>query len=259
MEWIDTHTHLFSDLFKEDVQRVVLNSHDKGIKKLLLPNIDENSVKAMEELVRLFPGICYPMMGLHPTSVNKDYRKQLRALYAFLKNNPDHYVAVGEIGTDLYWDKTYKNEMEIAFQEQIRWALEFDKPIVIHSRDTLDWNISIVKSFKEKDPNLRGVFHCFNGTPEQAKAIIDMGFYMGIGGVITFKNAGLDPVIAEIPMDFLVLETDSPYLAPTPYRGQRNSSEYLPLIAGKLADIKNMDLKEIARITTENARTLFRL
>lgn len=259
MEWIDTHTHLFSDLFKEDIQRVVLNSHDKGVKKLLLPNIDESSVKAMEELVSQFPGICYPMMGLHPTSVGKEYRSQLRALYALLKNKPDHYVAVGEIGTDLYWDKTFKAEMEIAFREQIRWALEFDKPVVIHSRDTLDWNISIVKDFKEKEPGLRGVFHCFNGGHEQAKAIMDMDFYMGIGGVITFKNAGMDAVLNEIPMEKLVLETDSPYLAPVPYRGQRNSSEYIPLIANKLANIKNLELTEIARITTENARTLFRL
>lgn len=259
MEWIDTHTHLFSDLFKDDVQNVVLSCHDKGIKKLLLPNIDEGTVKDMEVLVKQFPGLCLPMMGLHPTSVGKEYRSQLRTLYSLLKNKPDHYVAVGEIGTDLYWDKTFKAEMEIAFREQIRWALEFDKPVVIHSRDTLDWNISIVREFKEKDPGLRGVFHCFNGTVMQAKAIMDMGFYMGIGGVITFKNAGMDAVLDEIPLDNLVLETDSPYLAPVPYRGQRNSSEYLPLIAQKLADIKNMDLKEIARITTENARTLFRL
>lgn len=259
MEWIDTHTHLFSDLFKEDIQNIILNSHDKGVKKLLLPNIDASTVKAMEDLVKKFPGICYPMMGLHPTSVDKDYRSQLRDLYSLLKENPGYYVAVGEIGTDLYWDKTFKSEMEIAFREQIRWAIEFDKPIVIHSRDTLEWNITIVQELKKKNPSLRGVFHCFNGTPEQAKAIVDLGFYMGIGGVITFKNAGVDLVLAEVPLEYLVMETDSPYLAPTPYRGQRNSSEYIPLIGQKLAQIRDMELKEIARITTENARTLFRL
>lgn len=259
MEWIDTHTHLFSDMFKLDAAQVILRSHDAGIKKMLLPNIDEASVKQMESLVDQFPTICYPMMGLHPTSVQKDYRKQLRTLHTILKSNPERYVAVGEIGTDLYWDKTFKNEMEIAFKEQIRWALEYDKPIVIHSRDTLDWNISIVEEIKTNNPSLRGVFHCFNGTVEQAKRIADMGFYMGVGGVITFKNSGVDEVMAQIPIEFLVMETDSPYLAPVPYRGQRNSSEYIPLIAGKLAEVKDMPLKEIARITTENAQALFRL
>jgi len=259
MKWIDTHTHLFADLFKDDIAKVIDECTFNGIDKLLLPNIDITSVKGMESLVDKFPGVCYAMMGLHPTSVDKDYRKQLRELHDKLKANPDRYIAIGEIGSDLYWDKTFEHEMEIAFREQIRWALEYDKPIVIHSRDSLDWNIGIVQELKAANPSLTGVFHCFNGTPEQAKQIAAMGFYMGVGGVITFKNAGVAEVIADIPMEFLVMETDSPYLAPTPYRGKRNSSEYIPLIAQKLAEVKDMTLKEIAQITTDNARKLFRI
>ncbi len=259
MQWIDTHTHLFADLFKEDISQVITECKIFGINKLLLPNIDRDSVLGMEALMNQYPGVCYGMMGLHPTSVDKDYRKQLRELHDKLKANPDRYIAVGEIGTDLYWDKTYEHEMEIAFREQIRWAVEYDKPIVIHSRDSLDWNIGIVKEMKEANPSLTGVFHCFNGTPEQAKQIAALGFYMGVGGVITFKNAGVAETMADIPLEFLVMETDSPYLAPSPHRGKRNSSVYIPLIAEKLAEVKDLPLKEIAQITTENAKALFRL
>lgn len=257
MEWIDTHTHLFSDNFANDIHEVIASCKEKNITGLYLPNIDLASVKGMEELTDTYPGFCFPMMGLHPGSVNADYRNVLKALYTLLKERPERYAAVGEIGTDLYWDKTFEREMEIAFREQIGWALEFDKPVVIHSRETLDWNIGIVKEEKKKNPQLRGVFHCFNGTLEQAHEIATLGFYMGVGGVITFKNGGVDKVMAEVPLEWLVLETDSPYLAPVPYRGQRNSSEYIPLIGQKLAEVKDMELQEIARITTENARRLF--
>lgn len=259
MQWIDTHTHLFSDNFQEDAHQVIEKCIERNITPLLLPNIDSESVSTMEKLADAFPGVCLPMMGLHPTSVNAEYRNELRNLYQLLKERPDRYCAVGEIGTDLYWDKTFEREMEIAFREQIRWALELDKPIVIHSRDSLDWNIGIVREIKKQNPELRGVFHCFNGTIEQAHEIANMEFYMGVGGVITFKNAGVDKTLAEAPMEWLMMETDSPYLAPVPYRGQRNTSEYIPLIAQKLAEVKDMELKEIARITTENARALFRI
>ncbi|MBI1222683.1 MAG: YchF/TatD family DNA exonuclease [Bacteroidetes bacterium] len=259
MQWIDTHTHLFSENFKSDIDKVVEECLERNIQPLLLPNIDSESVESLEKLTDNYPGICLPMMGLHPTSVNAGFREELRNIYALLKARPERYVAVGEIGTDLYWDKTFEREMDIAFREQIRWALEFDKPIVIHSRDSLDWNIEIVKEIKQKEPNLKGVFHCFNGTIEQAKEIGEMGFYMGIGGVITFKNAGVDKTLAEVPMDFLVMETDAPFLAPVPYRGQRNSSEYIPLIAQKLAEIKDLPLSEVSRITTENAKSLFQI
>ncbi len=259
MEWIDTHTHLFAEQFRQDIDTVIENCRLQGINTLCLPNIDLSSVKDMEALSDRWPGTCLPIIGLHPCSVDGDYRKVLRELYQLLTERPDRYIAIGETGTDLYWDKTYEREMEIAFREQIRWAGELDKPVVIHSRDSLDWSIAIVRDLKKKFPDLRGVFHCFSGSPEQAESIAALDFYMGLGGVITFKNSGMEEVLQSIDLDRVVLETDSPYLAPVPYRGKRNSSEYLPLIGQKLADVRNLSLPEIARVSTENARKLFRI
>lgn len=259
MEFIDTHSHLYSDAFDSDRNEVVESCLKQGIKTILLPNIDVESVEAMHGLQHQFPGVFLSMMGLHPCSVKEDYTTQLAVLRKHLEDNPEFYCAIGEIGTDLYWDKTYEREMETAFRQQIDWAIEFGKPIVIHSRDSLDWSISIVSEFKKKHPDLRGVFHCFNGSIEQGMAIHAMDFMMGVGGVITYKNAHLPEVFAELPLESLVLETDSPYLAPVPHRGKRNSSEYIPIIAEKLAEAKDLNLREIASATMDNAKKLFRL
>lgn len=259
MEFIDTHTHLYSEAFDSDIDQVIESCIQKGIKRLLLTNIDVTSVEVMTHLHSKYPSVCHKMMGLHPCSVKEDYQEQLKELKLLLEKQPEDFCAVGEIGTDLYWDKTFEREMEIAFREQIDWAIEFNKPIVIHSRDSLDWSISIVSEIKRKHTTLRGVFHCFNGTVEQGLAIHALDFMMGVGGVITYKNAHLSEVFAALPLESLVLETDSPYLAPVPYRGKRNSSEYIPVIAEKLAEAKDLPLSQIATVTTENAKKLFSL
>ncbi len=256
MRWIDTHTHLYAEDFTEDIDQVLEECRSHGIDKLYLPNIDTASIPALHDLVKKDPDLLRPMMGLHPTSVNASWKTELAKIKEELFNNPDSYVAVGEIGTDLYWDKTFEREMEIAFRDQIQWAIELKKPIVIHSRDSLSWNIGIVEEYIN-GTGLTGIFHCFNGTEEEALRIRDMGFLIGIGGVITFKNAGVDKALVNVPLDCMVMETDAPYLTPTPHRGKRNKSGYIPLIGEKLAQIKDRPLKEVAEITTNNALQLF--
>lgn len=257
MKWIDTHSHLYDEQFTDDIEDVIISCKQKGISRIYLPNVDLESVDALHTLCERDTEIFYPMMGLHPTSVKENYVEVLEKTKVLLFANPDKYCAVGEIGTDLYWDQSFKSEMESAFREQIRWAAELNKPIIIHSRDSLDWNIGIVQEMKKEFPNLKGIFHCFNGTKKQAEQIYALGFLIGIGGVITFKNAGVAETLSEVSMEGMVMETDAPYLAPVPFRGKRNSSEYIPLIAAKLAEVKNTSLEEIARITTENAIALF--
>ena len=225
----------------------------EGVKKILLPAIDSESHAALAELAAQFPGICQPMMGLHPCYVKDNYKDELRIARAYLEKGG--FVAVGEIGLDFYWDKTFTEQQYLAFEEQIRWALEFDLPIAIHSRNSTDECIEVVR--RNQHGKLKGVFHCFSGNAEQAQQIMDLGFYLGIGGVVTFKNGGLDKVFETIGLDRVVLETDAPYLAPVPFRGKRNEPAYLKYVVEKLATMKGKTIEEVAAITEQNANKLF--
>ena len=254
MKIIDTHTHLYLNQFKDDIDKVIQRSKDKGINKFIFPAIDSSHFDDMHDLKNKYPGSIYLMSGLHPTNVKENYKEELEFVVNSLKSHS--YVAIGEIGIDLYWDKTTLGIQQAAFEAQIILAKEKKLPIVIHARDSFDEIFKIVD--KHNDENLTGIFHCFTGTKEQAQKIIDYkGFMIGIGGVVTFKNAGLDKVVKEIPMEHLVLETDSPYLAPHPYRGKRNESSFLKVIAHKIAEIHEVSLEEVANITTENSKAIF--
>jgi len=253
MEFIDTHTHLYLDTFSEDRDAVMQRAFEKGITRLYLPNIDKSSIDDMLALEEAYPDHCFSMMGLHPCSVGPDYQDQLAIMEEWL--NRRTFKAVGEIGMDLYWDKTYRKEQEEAFHIQAEWAMDRGLPIVIHSRETIDILIDLMQNID--DDRLFGIFHCFTGTAAQAESIIDLGFMLGIGGVATFKNAGLDKTLTDVPLEKLVLETDSPYLAPAPFRGKRNESSYLIQVAQKLATIYGVGLDTVAQITTQNAQMVF--
>ncbi len=255
MHFIDTHTHLYAEEFDIDGKEVIQNAIDLGVKHFYLPNIDIDSIESMNRLVSEFPENCFPMMGLHPCSVKEDWKNQLSIIEKELFSKPN-YIAVGEIGIDLYWDKTFLKQQQEVFTQQIEWAKKLHLPIVIHVRDAFDEVFELVDQFH--DDNLWGIFHCFSGNLSQAHKIIEYGnFKLGIGGVVTFKNAGLDKVLEEISLEHIVLETDSPYLAPAPHRGKRNESTYIPLIASKLSDIYNLSIDEIAEITSQNALSVF--
>lgn len=225
----------------------------EGVNKILLPAIDSESHADLVDLAANFPGICQPMMGLHPCYVKDNFKDELRIARDYLEKGG--FVAVGEIGLDFYWDKTFTEQQYLAFEEQIRWALEFDLPIAIHSRNSTDECIEVVR--RNQNGKLRGVFHCFSGTAEQAQQIMDLGFYLGIGGVVTFKNGGLDKVFETIGLDRVMLETDAPYLAPVPFRGKRNEPSYLKYVVDKLAMLKGITKEEVAAITEQNANKLF--
>ncbi len=256
--FIDTHTHLFVDAFDRDRKEVVQRAIDHGVEALLLPNIDVDTIDKMNELANDFPNNCFPMMGIHPCDVKEDWENQLEIIKKELFSYPEKYIAVGEIGIDLYWDKTHIEEQKEVFKRQIKWAKELQKPIVIHARDSFDEIFEIVDELN--DDQLTGVFHCFTGTKEQAEKIINYGgFKIGIGGVITYKKAKVDEAIRDISLKHIVLETDSPYLAPVPKRGKRNESAYILHIAEKLTDIYQVPLLEIEKQTTLNAIELFNL
>jgi TatD DNase family protein len=246
---------MFSSQFDEDREQIVKECIESGIETLLLPNINSETIDAMWSLCDLFPKNCFPMIGLHPCDVKEDYQKELDIVLQELKNRK--YVAVGEIGIDLHWDKTTVDIQKNAFDQQIKWAIEFDLPIAIHIRESFEEVFEVLE--QNIHPKLRGVFHCFTGTLEQAQKAISMGFMLGVGGVVTFKNSGVDKVLENIDLKHLVLETDSPYLAPTPLRGKRNDSRNLQLICDKLAQLNNLESSEVARITSKNAQTLFKL
>ncbi len=253
----DTHTHLYSNEFDSDRDQMISNAIEKGVTKFFLPNIDSGSIKGMHELEARYPGNCFAMMGLHPCSVNESIDVEL----AFVKANlfARNYCAVGEIGMDLYWDKTFLEQQKRAFRMQIDWAIQLKLPISIHCRDAFGEIYEIMREYCTPNTSnaLKGIFHCFSGNLKQAQEIIELGFYLGIGGVVTFKNSGLDKVVKEIDLDKIVLETDSPYLAPAPFRGKRNESAYLVLIAQKIAEIKNCPIEEVAAITSNNAQLVF--
>lgn len=252
---IDTHTHLYSESFDEDRTAMIEKAIDAGVQKMLLPNIDVDSIEPMYALCEQFPRNCFPMMGLHPGYVDEKWEENLAVVKRHLFGREN--IAVGEIGMDLYWDKTFKDQQAQAFRIQIEWAKELDLPIVIHAREAFDEIFEIVDELN--DSTLSGVFHCFTGNLEQAKHIETYGgFKIGIGGVLTYKKSGLDDVVKDIPLDLLVLETDSPYLPPTPFRGKRNESAYINYVAEKLAEIKGMSVEELAKITTQNAENLFK-
>ncbi len=254
--FIDTHTHLYVEAFDEDRKTVVERAIESGIEKLLLPNIDVETIDAMNKLSNDFPTNCYAMMGLHPGNVKEDWEEQLSIMEK--KLNQGKYIAIGEIGMDLYWDKTFVEEQKKAFRIQINWAKKRQLPIVIHARDAFDEIFEILD--EENDKKLRGIFHCFTGTKEQADKIMSYGqFLLGIGGVLTYKNAKIDEAIKHLSLEKIVLETDAPYLPPVPYRGKRNESAYLVHIAEKLSDVFQVNLKTIEEKTTENALKMFDL
>ena len=255
MNIIDTHTHLYLKQFNEDIDFVIKRSKEIGVKKFIFPAIDSSHFDDMHGLKGKYPDCIFLMSGLHPTDVKEDSKDELDFVANSL--NTHDYVAIGEIGIDLYWDKTFLSEQQEAFRFQIRLALKHDLPIVIHCRDAFDEIFEILD--KENCDKLRGVFHCFTGTLEQAKRAIDLGFVLGIGGVVTFKNGGIDKFLNQIDLKYIVLETDSPYLAPVPYRGKRNESSYIMYVVEKLSEIYGLSKEEIADITTKNAEKVFAL
>jgi TatD DNase family protein len=255
MKLIDTHSHIYSTEFNSDQQAILDRSNTEGVATILMPAIDSSTHEAMLNITKIHPAQCLSMMGLHPCSVKENYKDELRIAREYLDNNS--MIAIGETGLDFYWDLTFTDQQYDAFNEQARWALEFDVPLVIHSRNSTDECINVVQDHQQG--KLKGVFHCFSGTVDQAKKIIDLGFYLGIGGVLTFKNSGLDKVIAEVGMEKVVLETDAPYLAPVPFRGKRNEPAYLSYIVNKLSEVMGMDVNEVADRTTSNATVLFNL
>ena len=255
MYFIDTHAHIYLPEFDSDRDEVIANAVKSDVTKLLLPNIDLTSSGPMLEAVKRYPGICYPMIGLHPTSVKGDYLSQLEALEKLPDNNL--FVAVGETGIDMYWDKTFIEEQIDSFKRHVELSIKLDLPLIIHSRESFNEIFAVLENFNDK--KLKGVFHAFTGNVSLAEKAISMGFKLGIGGIVTFKNSGLDKVVKEIGPEHLVLETDSPYLAPVPHRGKRNESAYICIINRKLSEIFDMPVDEIASITYRNSMEIFKL
>ena len=253
MLFTDTHTHLYYETDAEKQASLMQRCFDAGVSRLFLPNVDLASIPQIDELVRLYPENCFAMTGLHPCDVKADYELVLDAICEDMIDR--QIYAIGEIGIDLHWDKTTLEFQQAAFKEQIKWAKDLELPIVIHCREAFDEVFEVLEA--ERDVLLRGIFHCFTGNLDQAKLAIDLGFYLGIGGVVTYKNSGLDAVLKDIPLEKLVLETDSPYLAPVPFRGKTNESSYLVYIAEKVAEIYGVGVEEVAQITTANSKAIF--
>ena len=252
---IDTHSHIYLPEFAIDRADMLKRAENEGVELVLMPAIDNQTHSVMIEAEQNFPGKCLAMMGLHPCSVKEGYKKELEIVRTHFERR--RFVAVGETGLDFYWDRTFTNEQYESFQIQIELAIQYDIPIVIHSRNSIDECIKVIG--ENQKGNLKGVFHCFSGNIEQANQIIELGFFLGIGGVITFKNSGLDKVIDNVNSKDVILETDAPYLAPVPFRGKRNECSYLKYVVEKLSEIKEVSKEEIARITTTNAKELFNI
>tara|TARA_B100001250_G_scaffold236220_1_gene202920 strand:- start:157 stop:918 length:762 start_codon:yes stop_codon:yes gene_type:complete len=249
----DSHTHLYLEEFDNDLEIVINDALKNKVNRFLLPNIDLKTLPQLLSVHKKYKNLVFPMIGLHPCSVSEKYLKDLEKLHEYIEKFP--FVAIGEVGVDLYWETKMINEQTIAFQTQINWAKMHKLPLIIHSRNSFDEIYTIMK--QEDVSNITGIFHCFSGNYEQAMKIIDMGFYLGIGGVLTFKNSSIRDVIKKIDLKHLVLETDSPYLAPHPMRGKRNEPKFLPLIAEKLAEIKNVSVEEVSVTTNKNINTIF--
>ncbi len=256
IKFVDTHTHLFCEEFAQDRDAVVAHAVEVGVERLCLPCIDASSIEPIREMCTKYPGVCFPMAGLHPTDVKDDYITQLHSIHATLEQYND-YIAVGEVGLDFYWDTTYSNEQIDAFKKQISWAHEYKLPLVIHSRNAFNELYNVMKEYREYA--LTGVFHCFSGTADEAVKLLEFdGFMLGIGGVLTYKKSTLPAVLREVvPLERIVLETDSPYLAPVPYRGKRNESAYIPYVAEYIAQLYNVSVEHVAEITTYNAEKIF--
>ncbi len=258
----DTHCHLYSKQFDNDRDAMLQKAIQAGVSKFFLPNVDAESLPKMHQLCSAHPQHCFPMMGVHPCSINTDYKKELDLAEAHLFGKStelkfEKFYAVGEIGLDYYWDKTFIAEQKDAFRQQIRWAKQLQLPIAVHARDSMDDILSILE--EEQDGSLSGVLHCFTGNAAQAEKGIALGMYLGIGGVVTFKNSGVDEVVKNIDLKHLVLETDAPYLAPVPHRGKRNESAYVLLVAEKIAELHQVSVLDVASITTQNAEQLFKI
>jgi TatD DNase family protein len=253
MELIDTHCHLYAAAFSEDIEAVIQRGVSAGISRFYLPAIDRESELSLLELEKRYPDICFAMQGLHPCSVKADVEESLQHVEQSLAGR--HFAAVGEIGLDFYWDRSFEKEQYLAFHQQIELAQYYDLPIVIHSRDSIEQTIGVVREHQKG--KLRGIFHCFNEGEEHAKEITALGFYLGIGGTVTYKNSKLPAVLKNIGLENIVLETDSPYLPPVPFRGKRNESSYLVYVAEKVAEVKGVNVDEVAKITTENALKIF--
>lgn len=252
---IDTHCHLYLEEFKPDISEVIKRADEEGVKKFCLPGIDSCEIENMLSLETRFPESCILMMGLHPCSVKQNYQEELEIVRNWLSKR--RFAAVGEIGLDFYWDKTFTEQQYIAFRQQIEWSIEYRLPIVIHTRNAMQETIDEVKKYASE--GVRGIFHCFGDNYNYAREIIDMGFYLGIGGVLTYKKSGLAEVLEKIDLANIVLETDSPYLTPVPFRGKRNESSYLKYIVEKLAEVKKISTDEVAEITSNNAQKIFGL
>ncbi len=255
MKLINTHSHVYTSQFKEDIDEVIKRAADSGINKILLPDIDAENRADVFNLAKKYPNICVPMAGIHPTSITENYKKELNALEQVLANQK--VCAVGEIGLDLYWDKAFLQEQIIALKHQIELANKYALPVVIHVRDAFPEFWQVLKEIGQT--NYKGVIHCFTGTIEDAQKAIDLGFYLGVGGVITYKNSGMDKIFAEVDIKHLVLETDDPWLTPTPHRGKRNEPSYITYVAQKLADVKEISVEQVAEVTTKNAQDIFDL
>ncbi|NOH84837.1 TatD family deoxyribonuclease [Vibrio sp. 03-59-1] len=252
---IDSHAHIYATEFDNDRDEVVQRALAQGIDTILLPNIDLGSIEPMLKTEAAYPDVCRSMMGLHPCYVDGDVKQTLATIHSWFEKH--NFIAVGEIGIDLYWDKTFKAEQEMAFITQLNWAKEMDLPVVIHTRDSIEETLTLLR--KEQNGSLRGVFHCFGGTVEEAKAINDLGFHLGLGGVSTFKNGGMDKVIPHLDLSKVILETDCPYLAPVPHRGKRNEPAYTQLIAKRISDLRDIEIEQVDILTTQNTKTLFNL
>ncbi|HCE56324.1 MAG TPA: hydrolase TatD [Prolixibacteraceae bacterium] len=250
---IDTHSHIYSEDFHDDIDEVLQNAYNNDVKKIVLPNIDSGSIKRLIDLSNNYPHVCYPLMGLHPTSVSADFREELSVVEYWLDKYK--FYGIGEIGIDLYWDRTWFEQQKEAFIYQIKLAKSKNIPIVIHMRESFQEVFEIVKA--EQNGSLRGIFHCFTGDETEAQKIVDLGFLLGIGGVVTYKNSNLKSVLEKTDIKNIVLESDAPYLTPEPKRGRRNESSYLVYTAQKISEIYQLPIKEVAEITTANARGLF--
>jgi TatD DNase family protein len=253
--FVDTHTHLYDDRLNDAKQdEMIRRALDAGIQKLYMPNCDQHTIAGMMRIAQTFPGQCLPMIGLHPTYVKADYQAELDMVKSWL--DKERFAAIGEIGLDYYWDKTFVEEQKSAFSQQIDWALQYKLPIVIHSRESIVDCIELVRA--KQTGSLKGIFHCFSGTMDEAQQIIDLGFLLGIGGVVTYKsNKVLQEIVQTLPLESFVLETDAPYLSPVPYRGKRNESSYLTFIAEKIGELRNISIEEVGKATTANAAKLF--
>ena len=253
MKFIDTHSHLYIQDFDKDRDAVIQESLQAGVCPILLPNIDLDSMEQMLNVCKTYPDVCYPMIGLHPCDVKANYKEVLQEM--FDQFDRYQFIGIGEVGIDLYWDKTFVEEQKDALRIQIRFALEHDLPVIIHKRQSYYETMEVLDEFSTE--KLKGIFHCYSGSTEHAFAVIEKGFLLGIGGTLTYKTSNLNKVLPDIPLEKIVLETDSPYLTPVPYRGKRNKSSYIPIIAQKIAEIKQITIEEVANQTTKNAIELF--